>query len=315
VSNTGLVFHPIFLRHDTGAGHPERPDRLRAVTARIAESGLGDEVIQHEPAAALPEVVARVHDSSVIDRARRGSEAGSAVLDGGDTVVSADSYEAALVAVGGAIEAVDRVLDGTWTNAFAACRPPGHHAERDRSMGFCLFNNIAIAAEHARERGVERVAIVDWDVHHGNGTQHSFDDRADIFYASLHQWPWYPGTGAASEKGTGQGRGATLNLPLPGGSGDREYLRAFEETLIPALHDFDPGLVLVSAGFDAHVLDPLSSTRVTADAFARMTRLLRELAGGRLVSLLEGGYDLEGLAASVEAHLAELIQAPPDPTS
>jgi len=308
VSSTGLVFHPIFLRHDTGAGHPERPERLRAVTARIAESGLASEVIAHEPGPASPDDVARIHDIGVIDRARRGSEAGAAVLDGGDTVVSAHSYEAALVAVGGALEAVDRVMSGEWTNAFAACRPPGHHAERDRSMGFCLFNNVAIAAEHARRSGVERVAIVDWDVHHGNGTQHSFEDRGDIFYASLHQWPWYPGTGASEERGEGAGRGATLNLPMADGSGDTEYLRAFEETLMPALHDFDPGLVLVSAGFDAHVRDPLSGTRVTADAFARMTALLRELAGGRLVSLLEGGYDLEGLAASVEAHLGALIE-------
>ena len=308
MNTTGLVSHPIFLQHDTGSGHPERPDRLRAVTARLRECGLTAEMASHEPQPVSPEIIARTHDTEVIARVRRGSEAGSAVLDGGDTVVSADSYQAALVAVGGAIDAVDRVLDGTWMNAFVACRPPGHHAERDRSMGFCLFNNIAVAANHARERGVDRVAIVDWDVHHGNGTQHIFEERSDVFYASLHQWPWYPGTGAESETGKGAGRGATLNIPLPSGSGDTEYLAHFETALMPALEDFDPGLILVSAGFDAHVHDPLSGTRVTEDAFARMTHLLRDLAGGNLVSLLEGGYDLEGLAASVEAHVGALVE-------
>ena len=304
---TGLVSHPIFLRHDTGRGHPERPDRLRAVSARLEASGLLAEVVRHEPGRAPLEPIHAIHDAAVIERVRRGAAAGSAVLDGGDTVVSADSYEAALVAVGAALESVDHVLDGTWDNAFVACRPPGHHAEADRSMGFCLFNNVAVAAEHARAQGVERVAIVDWDVHHGNGTQHIFEHRADVFYASLHQWPWYPGTGAAGERGRGDGTGATLNLPMTAGAGDPDYLRAFEDTLLPSLEAFDPGLVLISAGFDAHALDPLSSTRVSTDAFGRMTTLLRGLAGGRIVSLLEGGYDLEGLASSVEAHVAALV--------
>ncbi len=304
---TGFVSHPLFLAHDTGAGHPERADRLRAIHERLDACGLGAQVMAHEPGRASIEAIRAVHDAAVVECVRRGAAAGSAVLDGGDTVVSADSYEAALRAVGGAIEAVDHVLDGAWDNAFVACRPPGHHAEAGASMGFCLFNNVAIAAQHAIERGARRVAIIDWDVHHGNGTQHIFEARGDVFYASLHQWPWYPGTGAATERGRGAGEGATLNLPMAAGDGDAAYMDAFEATLLPALDAFAPDLVVVSAGFDAHVRDPLSSTRVTAEAFARMTTLLLAHAGGRLVSLLEGGYDLEGLADSAAAHVAALV--------
>jgi acetoin utilization deacetylase AcuC-like enzyme len=205
-------------------------------------------------------------------------------------------------------------MDGTWANAFVACRPPGHHAEFERAMGFCLFNNVAVAAAHLRRaRGVERVAIVDWDVHHGNGTQHAFESDPTVFYASLHQWPWYPGTGAADERGVGAGEGATLNCPMSAWTGDREWLRAVETQVLPALERFDPGFVLVSAGFDAHEQDPLSHTRVTTDGFRRMTDLVNALAasrcGGRVVSLLEGGYDLDSLADSVEAHVGGLLAA------
>jgi acetoin utilization deacetylase AcuC-like enzyme len=203
-------------------------------------------------------------------------------------------------------------MDGVWANAFVACRPPGHHAEAREAMGFCLFNNVAVAAAHLRiRRGVERVAILDWDVHHGNGTQHIFEADPSVFYASLHQWPWYPGTGAADECGIGAGDGATLNCPMRAGTGDREWLHALETQVFPALEAFDPGFVLVSAGFDAHERDPLSHTRVTTDGFRRMTELAKALAasrcGGRLVSVLEGGYDLGALAESVEAHVAELL--------
>jgi len=306
----GLVEHPSFLAHDTGRGHPERPERLRAILSRIEEAGLRTDLDVWKPAAAGPDAVTALHDPRVVERAASVSAAGGGVLDGGDTVVSRESYQAALVAVGGALGAVDRVLDGSWDRAFVACRPPGHHAERDRSMGFCLFNNIALAAEHARrQHGVERVAIVDWDVHHGNGTQHLFEDRGDVFFASMHQWPWYPGTGAADERGRGDGEGATLNVPMATGAGDPEYLAAFEDVVLPAVEAFDPGLILVSAGFDAHIRDPLSATRVSSGAFGRLTELLLPLAGGRMVALLEGGYDLDGLAESVEAHLGALLGA------
>ncbi len=200
---------------------------------------------------------------------------------------------------------VDRLLAGEDDTAFCALRPAGHHAEREQPMGFCLFNNVAVAAAHLRARGVPRVAIVDWDVHHGNGTQHAFESDPTVFYASLHQWPWYPGTGAESERGVSAGVGTTLNCPLAAGTGDREWLGALETKVIPAIEAFDPGFVLVSAGFDAHERDPLSHTLVTTDGFRRMAQLVKALAesrcGGRLVALLEGGYDLDALADSAEA--------------
>jgi acetoin utilization deacetylase AcuC-like enzyme len=228
----------------------------------------------------------------------------------GDTTLSAASFEAALASVEGAREAVRRVADGRWTNAFVLARPPGHHAERAQALGFCLFNNAAVAAREAQQAGLARVAILDWDVHHGNGTQHLFEEDSTVFYASLHQWPLYPGTGRRGERGRGAGEGTTLNVPMEVGSGDREWLGALEELVLPALEAFAPDVLLVSAGFDAHADDPLAGCRVTTDGFARMTALARGLADarceGRLVSLLEGGYDLAALAASVEAHVAGL---------
>jgi acetoin utilization deacetylase AcuC-like enzyme len=308
---TGLVTHPLFGRHDTGHGHPERAARLAAVLRRLDESGLASRLDRLEPDPAPVAWITRVHDEDYVAGVERACAAGVRVLDAGDTTVSRESYDAALVAAGGAVQAVDRVMDGTWTNAFVACRPPGHHAEVRAAMGFCLFNNVAVAAAHLRARGVERVAILDWDVHHGNGTQHAFESDPSVFYASLHQWPWYPGTGAATERGVGAGEGATLNCPMSAGTGDVEWLRAVETKMLPALERFDPGFVLVSAGFDAHERDPLSHTRVTTDGFRRMSELVLALAtsrcGGRVVSLLEGGYDLGALADSVETHVATLL--------
>ena len=308
---TGLVHHAVFAGHDTGRGHPERPARLSAILARLEESGLAAELDRLEPGPATIASIARVHDEKYVGDIERACAAGVRVIDAGDTSVGSASYGAALVAAGGAVQAVDRVMDGTWANAFVACRPPGHHAERDEAMGFCLFNNVAVAAAHLRaERRLSRVAILDWDVHHGNGTQHTFEADPSVFYASLHQWPWYPGTGAADERGVGAGEGATLNCPLRAGSGDSEWLRALETEVIPALERFAPEFVLISAGFDAHERDPLSYTRVTTEGFRRMTEVVRAFAasrcGGRVVSLLEGGYDLDALAESVEAHVRTL---------
>lgn len=310
---TGLVRSAAYLEHDTGPGHPERAARLRSVADRLASSGLLAELDAAEPREATAAEIAAVHDAAVVARARSVCDRGRGVLDGGDTVVSRGSWRAALLAAGGAIDAAERVLAGRWANAFVACRPPGHHAERGASMGFCILNNVAVAAAWLRAHGVPRVAIVDFDVHHGNGTQEVFWEDPAVLYASLHQYPWYPGTGAATERGAGDGEGATLNCPMPRGSGDAEWLRAFETQVVPALEAFDPGFVLVSAGFDAHAADPLSGTRVTEAGFRRMTELLLDVArrrcGGRLVACLEGGYDLAALAASVESHVAALREA------
>ncbi|MFI5404079.1 MAG: histone deacetylase, partial [Planctomycetota bacterium] len=257
----------------------------------------------------------RVHDADYVRGVEAAIARGARVLDEGDTRVSADSYRAALAAAGGAVRAVEGVIDGTWRNAFVAVRPPGHHAERGTAMGFCLFNSAAVAAAHARAAlGLERVAILDWDVHHGNGTQHLFEEDGQVFFASLHQWPLYPGTGLARERGRGAGVGATLNCPQEPGSGDREWLGAFEGTVLPAVEAFRPELVIVSAGFDAHERDPLAQTRLSTAAFRTMTESVLEVARkccrGRVVTLLEGGYDLEALADCVEAHVGALAAAP-----
>ena len=307
---TGLVRHDSFLEHVPGPGHPERPARLTAVRERLEASGLAAEMSLLEPAPIDPAVTLVVHSPEHLERVRAACERAPCALDG-DTSVSAGSWDAALRAAGGIVEACERVRRGEWSRAFCAVRPPGHHAERDRAMGFCLFNNVAIAARSLLEEGVERVAILDWDVHHGNGTQHVFESEPRVFYASLHQWPLYPGTGAADERGLGEGEGTTLNCPQPAGAEDAEWLRAFEGSILPAFEAFGPQFVLVSAGFDAHRLDPLAGTSLTESAFREMTRGLLALAasqcGGRLVSVLEGGYHLDALASCVEAHVAELV--------
>jgi acetoin utilization deacetylase AcuC-like enzyme len=236
---------------------------------------------------------------------------GEQVLDDGDTHVCKYSFDAALLAAGAVIQAVDEVSTGRLTRAFCAVRPPGHHAESTKVMGFCLLNNVAIGARYAqRKHGVGRVAILDWDVHHGNGTQEIFYDDDSVFYISLHQYPYYPGTGAAAERGAGRGEGFTLNCPMGAGSVEKDYLDAFQTQILPALHRFKPELVMISAGFDAHKDDPLASIQLDEESFARMTNLVTEISeqycGGRIVSVLEGGYNLQALARSVEAHLVAM---------
>ncbi len=230
-----------------------------------------------------------------------------------DTPISESSYTVAVAAVGGVLAAVDAVLAGEVRNAFCAVRPPGHHATRDRAMGFCLLNNVAIATRYIQQKHkLPKVLIVDWDVHHGNGTQEIFYNDPDVFYFSVHQYPFYPGTGSADERGAGQGEGFTLNVPLPAGSGDREFQQALSEKLVPAARQFQPDFVLISAGFDAHQNDLLGGMRVTTEGFAELTRIVKQMAEehcqGRLVSVLEGGYHLDSLAASVEAHLRNLME-------
>jgi acetoin utilization deacetylase AcuC-like enzyme len=237
--------------------------------------------------------------------------AGETVLDTGDTHACRESYDAALLAAGAVLQAVDGVMKGELSAAFCAVRPPGHHAESEAAMGFCLFNNIAIGARYAQKKyGVERVAILDWDVHHGNGTQEIFYADDSVFYISLHQYPYYPGTGAANETGTGNGEGLTLNCPMAAGSGWKEYEEAFRSKILPALHKFQPHLVMISAGFDAHKDDPLAHIQLTEDSFAEMTNMMMEIASkycnGKIISVLEGGYDLQALARSVEKHVHAL---------
>lgn len=312
LSQVGTIFHPQYLEHDTGPGHPERADRLRAILKRLEEIPLKDSLKSLNPRQATTDEIAMVHDKDYIQKVARSAEMGGIYLDG-DTFASPGSYEAALWAAGGLLNAVDQVVAGEVDHAFAMVRPPGHHAERDHAMGFCLFNNVGVAAEYlAKKHGLKRVAVVDYDVHHGNATQHMFYDRDDIFYFSTHRFPFYPGTGAASERGSGAGAGYTLNIPMGAGCGDEEYLKVFEEQLIPALREYAPDFLLISAGYDAHARDPLGGMRVSDQGFAKMSALLEQVAQdfcqGKSVYTLEGGYDLKGLADSVEAVLNLLVK-------
>lgn len=299
-----------FLDHVNPRNHPERPDRLRAITGRLRSSPLWKVLAVTAPTPASPAAVRQVHAASHLEFIRATCESGGGLLDAGDTHAVPASLDVALLAAGAPIAAVDMVLDGKAGAAFCAVRPPGHHAERDRPMGFCLLNNVAIAARHAQqERGVGRVAILDWDVHHGNGTQHLFEDDPTVLYVSLHQYPFYPGTGERTETGTGKGTGYTLNIPLPAGTGEDDYGEAFETEIVPALRSFAPGLLLISAGFDAHRNDPIGGMELTEQSFALFTRMVRDVAP--VVSVLEGGYHLEALGRSVEEHLRALMHDEP----
>jgi len=300
-----LIHSERFAEHQTPPGHPERPERaevMDAVAARWAEKGT--EIVA--PRAATSEQLARVHSSDYI---RRISETAlkSRQLDP-DTYTSPESYEVALLAAGAAIDGVERVMAESLRAAVAMVRPPGHHAERERAMGFCLFNNVAVAAAHARAQGAAKVAIVDYDVHHGNGTQHIFEADPHVLYVSTHQFPYYPGTGAADEVGRQSGKGFTVNVPLEVGAVDDDYRMAFSAIVLPVLRQFEPDLILVSAGFDAHERDPLGGMRLTTAAFAAMTLDLRgvaeECCRGRIVSITEGGYDLHALGSSLDAIIA-----------
>ena len=312
MSRVGFVYSDAYLKHDTGPGHPESPRRLEAITNHLEKIGLFADLALLAPSPASVGDVERVHDASYVRSVEDICRGGGGCLDLGDTPVGPDSYGIALLSAGGALTAVGSVMKGEVDSAFGALRPPGHHAERSRGMGFCVFNNAAVAAKALiDEHGMDRVAIVDWDVHHGNGTQSMFYEDGKVFYFSAHQYPHYPGTGAAGEKGEKEGKGKTLNVPLPAGSGDTEYIRAFEELLVPAMEVFKPEFIIVSAGFDAHEDDPLAGMDLSTDGFSRLTgivrRIAQEHAQGRIVSLLEGGYHPEALPRSVEVHLGELL--------
>jgi acetoin utilization deacetylase AcuC-like enzyme len=306
-STLGFVYDPLYLEHRPPAGHPERPERLAHLVHSLKRDGLWDALEHIAPAAATDGQLLAVHAAGHIDYLRRRTVVGGGpVDDAGETFISERSLDAALLAAGGVVSAIDAVLEGKMGAAFCAVRPPGHHAEREKAMGFCLFNNVAVGARHARfQHGVDRVAILDWDVHHGNGTQHIFEDDPTVLYISLHQYPFYPGTGARHERGVGPGEGFTLNFPLPAGTGEAVYLSLFEKEIVPALERFRPGLLLLSAGFDAHQDDPLANMALSAHSFGKFTDQVKGIAP--IVSVLEGGYDLEALSLSVEEHLRALM--------
>ena len=315
--SVGYLSHSRYLNHRQ-SGHPERPERLKAILDALQASDLIDGLVSLSPVPADRSLLTSVHDANYLDRLRTAAMAGDRLLDP-DTYLDPDSFDVAVLAAGGAVACVDAVLSDQVTKAFALVRPPGHHALRARAMGFCLLNNVAIAARHALDAGgLDRILIVDFDVHHGNGTQELFYHTDRVLYFSTHQYPWYPGTGNWAETGVDGGRGFTVNAPLPAGTGDTGYERAFREILFPLADRYRPQLVLVSAGYDAHWADPLASMRLTTSGFAALTALLVDLAqrhtGGRMVLLLEGGYHLEALASSILATLSVLTgREPEDP--
>jgi len=316
---TGLVHDPRFRLHRTREGHPESPERYDAVVDALRQRGFMDRLHPIDPRAATVDELRTTHEVRYLELARREIESGEEQLSTGDTSVGPGSWEVAVLAAGGALSAVDWVVGNGEgpsagpANAFCVVRPPGHHATPDRGMGFCILSNVAVAAHYAQSRhGLERIAIVDWDVHHGNGTQDVFYADDSVHFFSTHQSPWYPWTGEADEIGEGDGEGFTLNRPFPSGSGRDEILGAFEDEWVPAMDAFRPELVLVSAGFDSREGDPLGEFRLTDQDFRDLTRVVLSVAdrhaSGRLVSVLEGGYSLEGLAAAATAHV-EILAA------
>lgn len=314
MGKTGLVYHPAYLEHDMGAGHPESPHRLRAIMAQLEQSGTMTRLVTIEARKAEDEWITQIHTPGYVAALNRHAPAAGRVSLDPDTSLSPGSLTAAYLAAGGALAAVDAVMAGAVDHTFCAVRPPGHHAEASRAMGFCLFNNVAIAARYIQKRhGLERILIVDWDVHHGNGTQHSFEDDPSILFFSTHQYPHYPGTGRASERGRGPGEGYTVNVPLEPGEGDDTYRTIFQKSLVPAADQFKPDFVLISAGFDAHRDDPLAGMGLTEEGYAELTRIVAGIAvkhaRGRLVSSLEGGYNLTALASSVDRHIRVLLDS------
>ncbi len=296
------------LRHDTGTAHPERPARLARILSSLKADPPAD-LVWNSPRLADWKELESVHDPEYVQSIREVE--GQCIVIDQDTVLSKDSVHAARLAAGASLQAVDAVLQGKCKSAFALVRPPGHHAERAKAMGYCVFNNVALAAEHAlRHHGLQRVLIIDWDVHHGNGTQDIFEARADVLVFNIHQWPLYPGSGAQAERGVGPGVGFTINVPMPAASGDDQYEEAFRKELLPAAQRFKPELVLLSAGFDAHELDPLGGMQLTDKGYGRLASLVRGIAEehtqGKVIALLEGGYDLTGLVGGVRATIEAL---------
>lgn len=312
-SRTGYLATPYFREHLTGAGHPESLSRLDFIDQRMIRTGLLKELHLISPRTIDLKWVQKVHHTAYIDRLRSMIPvSGFAYLDP-DTPVSPLSFQTALLASGGVCETLDEIFSGQIQNGFCAVRPPGHHARVSQGMGFCLINHVAVAARYAQEKyGVKRVAIIDWDVHHGNGTEEIFYEDPSVFYFSVHQYPFYPGTGSSNHIGEKAGEGFNLNVPLERWSGDRNYFQVFDGILAPKMAFFKPELMIISAGFDAHKEDPLAQMEVSTEGFGRLTKIVKELAGkfcgGKILSVLEGGYHLDALAESVETHLRILLE-------
>lgn len=307
---TGVVKDTRYLQHSAGFSHPESPERLAAINEMLDNPLMHWKFNQIEPRVATHKEIETIHSPSYVEFIASTAGQSCVYLDP-DTATSPETYEIAKLAVGGVCNAIDEVMEGKVDNAFAFVRPPGHHAEKDAAKGFCVFNNIAIGAMHAISKyNLKRILIVDWDLHHGNGTQHSFYNDPRILYFSTHQYPYYPGTGAMQEIGRGPGEGYTINVPLQEGAGDAAFVKIFRKILQPVALEFKPELILLSAGFDTHFQDPLGGMRVTPDGFAAMARILLNIAGacckGRCVAVLEGGYHISGLTRSVKAVLEEM---------
>ena len=314
MGKTGLVYHPAYLEHDMGAGHPESPNRLRAIMQQLEQSGTAARTTRIDLRKAEDKWITQIHTPAYVAALNQHAPTSGRVSLDPDTSMSPGSLTAAYLAAGGALAAVDAIMAKHVEHVFCAVRPPGHHAEAGRAMGFCLFNNVAIAARYVQKKyGLTRVLIVDWDVHHGNGTQHSFEDDPSVLFFSTHQFPHYPGTGRATERGKGAGEGFTINVPMESGEGDDEYRAVFHKTLVPAADDFKPEFVIISAGFDAHKDDPLASMGLTEAGYADLTNIVAGIAKrhaqGRILSSLEGGYNLIALAASVNTHISALLNA------
>ena len=299
------------MSHQTGAGHPECAERLSVTMEHLSTLPLQEKLKHYEPLSVEQEFIEANHSSAYLTRARQTCAGGSAFLDSLDVTVSEASYDVALKAAGATLALAEGVINEEISNGFALVRPPGHHAEHDQAMGFCILNNVAILARYLRAvHGLDKVLILDWDVHHGNGTQHTFEGDPSVLFASTHQYPFYPGTGAWSETGIGKGRGATLNCPMPAGSVDNDYEAAFMEKILPAIDQFKPEFIIISAGFDAHRDDPLGEINLSTGFYGWMTDRIMEMAdkhaGGRIVSVLEGGYNLAMLPLCIEEHLKGL---------
>ena len=309
MNKTGYISDPFYLKHKNEP-HPENPGRLNAIQKNIESSKYYNNLTLIQPRKATVEDIAKVHGTGYIRSVEDSCRNGVRNLDA-DTVISADSYQAALLSAGAGLEALDKILEGTVGNAFCAVRPPGHHAEQNKAMGFCLFNNVGVIARYAQDvKNIQKIFIFDWDVHHGNGTQHSFYKDSSIYYSSIHQYPFYPGTGGVDETGTGDGLGSNLNLPMRAYSCDADYINIIEHKLIPVIQKFNPDLIIISAGFDAHENDPLAQINLSTDCYGKMTQKLMEIANdvcnGRILSMLEGGYDYSALADSVQLHVETL---------